>query len=337
MTSPATVPRGPVIVGLEGPVLTAAERHRLRHPLVGGVILFERNAPDTAALRALVAEVRALRVPPLLVTVDQEGGRVQRLRDLCAPLPPAGVLRAGTDARGACRRARAAGLVMAADCRALGIDLSFAPVLDLDRGVSEVIGTRAFARTPEQVTALAGAFVDGMAAAGMAAVGKHFPGHGAVAPDTHTAAAVDERRRAGLDEDLAPFAALGSRLGAVMLAHVVYPAVAPQPAGYAPAWIGGVLRGELGFAGAAISDDLGMAGGAGPGEFSARAQAALDAGCDAVLVCNALAELDALLDALRWSPGATHAARLEALAGGEGVRPGAPEYEDARRLLADLA
>jgi beta-N-acetylhexosaminidase len=333
---PVSLPPGPLIVGLSGPALTERERAWLAHPLLGGVILFERNVADRAQLAALTAAVHALRDPPLLVTVDQEGGRVQRLRALCSDLPAAGALRAGCDADQARARARAAGLVMAAECRTLGVDLSFAPVLDLDRGVSAVIGARALAGDPAEVGALAGSFVDGMAQAGMAATGKHFPGHGAVAPDTHLAVAVDERPRAALDEDLAPFATLAPRLGAVMLAHVIYPAVDDAPAGYSARWIGGVLRGEIGFLGAAVSDDLGMAGGAGPGDLIARAQAALDAGCDAVLVCNALDAVDDLLAGLRWRSTPAHAARVTALAGGPGVRPGDAVFRAAQALLAAM-
>lgn len=330
------LPPGPVIVGLPGPTLGALETAWLAHPHVGGVILFERNVRDAAQLKALTAAIHAVRSPPLVVTVDQEGGRVQRLRALCTSLPAAAELAAGDDDGAALQRCRAAGLVMASDCRALGVDLSWAPVLDLDRGLSAVIGARAFAAAPVRVAALAGAFIDGMAAAGMAAVGKHFPGHGGVVPDTHTDAAVDTRTRAELDEDLAPFVALAPRLVGVMLAHVAYPCVDEQPAGYSARWIGGVLRGEMRFAGAAVSDDLGMTGGAGPGGVLARARAALDAGCDAVLVCNALDAVDALLAGLHWTAPAGHAARMAALAGGAGIAAGSVAYRDALSVLSVL-
>jgi beta-N-acetylhexosaminidase len=312
---PHSLPHGPLVIGLSGPRLTPADRELLLQPAIGGVILFERNFEDAAQLKALCADIRALREPRLLIAVDQEGGRVQRLKSGFTPLPPAAAYGRAFDRDPAhgLALARAGGLVMAAELVEVGIDLSFAPVLDLDYGVSEIIGARAFHADADTATALAGAFMAGMAEAGMAACGKHFPGHGAVAADTHLTQVVDERPRAQIDTDLLPYRRLFEQgLASVMMAHVLFPAVDSQPAGFSRRWIGDILRDELGFDGAVFSDDLGMAGAAGAGDFAARTRRALDAGCDYVLICNDPAAVQIALEAAatREVPGHRHRALL---------------------------
>ena len=286
---PVSLPPGPLVIGLAGPQLSAEETALLQHPLIGGVILFERNFTDAAQLRTLCQRIHGLREPRLLITVDQEGGRIQRLRPGFTPLPAAADYGRAFDRdpeRGL-ERARAGGRVMAGELVALDVDLSFAPVLDLDYGVSEIIGARAFHADAETAAALAGAFMAGMADAGMAACGKHFPGHGAVAADTHLTQVVDARPRAALEGDLLPYRRLfAAGMASVMMAHVVFPAVDGQPAGFSRRWVQDILRGELGFDGAVFSDDLGMAGAVVAGGPAERVRAALAAGCDYVLLCN---------------------------------------------------
>lgn len=293
---------GPLMLDLAGTALDAEERELLRHPAVGGVILFARNYESPVQLAALTDEIHAVREPRLLIAVDQEGGRVQRCREGFTRLPPAGALGAlhAQDAERARADCEALGWLMAAELRVLGVDFSFAPVLDLDRGLHAVIGDRAFGRSPEQVSDLASAWVRGVRRAGMAAVGKHFPGHGGVGADSHHELPVDPRPLADLlQEDLIPFERLMAQgLEAVMPAHVVYPAVAPEPAGFSPRWLRDILRGRLGFQGVIFSDDLNMAAAAAGGDGPARARAALAAGCDMLLVCNNRALAVEVLDAL---------------------------------------
>lgn len=281
---------GPVMLDLAGTELAAEDRDLLAHPAVGGVILFARNYQDPAQLAALTRAIHAVREPRLLIGVDQEGGRVQRFRTGFTRLPPAG--RFGALHRHQPQRARQAaervGWLMAAELRALGVDFSFAPVLDLDRGVSRVIGDRAFAHGVNGVSDLAIAWIAGVHAAGMAAVGKHFPGHGGIAADSHLELPVDGRALADLTiEDLVPFARLIDHgLEAIMPAHVVYPHIDPYPAGFSRFWLQDVLRGQLGFQGVVFSDDLNMAAAGAGGDFRERARAAMAAGCDMLLVCN---------------------------------------------------
>ncbi|MBS0321101.1 MAG: beta-N-acetylhexosaminidase [Proteobacteria bacterium] len=300
----ASLARGPLLVGIEGPALTANDRRRLLDPRVGGVILFTRNYVDREQVAALVAEIRALRAPALLVSVDHEGGRVQRFRAGFSAIPPMrgfGVEWDG-DVAAAARDARACGELIARELRAVGVDFSFTPVLDLDFGTSSVIGDRAFHGNPNAVAHLALALKQGLADGGCPAVGKHFPGHGHVAADSHLELPVDERPLAALRAaDLVPFASLvHAGLEGIMPAHVVYPSVDAAPAGFSPAWLQGILRGELGFDGIIFSDDLGMAGAFTAGDIVARADAALAAGCDMALACNDFDAIDELLE--RWTP-----------------------------------
>lgn len=310
----ARLARGVVVLDPLGPTLTADDRRRLVHPAVGGVILFAHNYESPQQLAALTAEIAALREPPLFVCTDHEGGRVQRFRDGFTPIPA--MRRLGTlwdrdrDAARAC--ARAIGYVVGAELGACGIDFSLAPVLDLDYGTSAVIGDRALHYDPNAVGALAVAMIEGLAEAGMAALGKHFPGHGFAAADSHVAIPRDERPTADiLRRDVAPYAAaIDAGLAAVMPAHIVYPRADSAPAGYSRFWLQEVLRARLGFDGLVLSDDLGMAGAGTAGDVAARARAALAAGCDMVLLCRNPSAQDALLAALGEQPMA-HPERAE--------------------------
>jgi len=292
------------MLDVEGLALTADDRERLAHPLVGGVILFTRNYADRGQLAALTASIRALRDPALVIGVDHEGGRVQRFRAGFTAIPPMRLLGEtwDRDVAQAARDAEALGRTIAGELRPLAIDFSFTPVLDLAYGSSAVIGDRAFHRNPNAVAHLATALRRGLNAGGMAAVGKHFPGHGFVAADSHTDVPVDGRPMAAIAaDDLVPFGALvRGGLEAVMPAHVIYPDVDAKPAGYSRVWLQEVLRGRLGFDGMIFSDDLGMAGAHTAGDIVARAEAAVEAGCDVVLVCNDAAASDDLLS--RWKP-----------------------------------
>jgi len=336
---------GPVVVDVQGLTLTDAERERLRHPLVGMVILFARNFASASQLAALTAEIRDLRSPPLLIAVDHEGGRVQRFREPPFTRLPA-MARLGAlwdaDVLGASRAALSFGYLMAAELRAHGIDLTFAPVLDVEWRRSGVIGDRALHHDPRVVALLAAQLMHGMALAGMANCGKHFPGHGWATADSHTDVPFDERpRTAILGADAAPYRWLGMALAGVMPAHVIYPQVDDRPAGFSRRWIRGVLRRQFGFAGAVFSDDLSMAGARVAGDIVARGQAALDAGCDFILACNDSAAADKLLAGVRWRRSATFERRLAR------VRPRFaapsmpqlqedPRYRAARREVAAL-
>jgi len=311
--------RGPVMLGVEGLALTDCDRARLADPRVGGVILFARNFESSAQLRALTSEIRALR-PVLLVAVDHEGGRVQRFRTgEFSAIPPMRSLgeRFELEPPAASDAAFAHGATIARELRAHGVDFSFTPVLDLDYAASAVIGDRAFHADPIVVADLASALVRGLASAGCAAVGKHFPGHGFVAADSHVDTPVDART---LDDilraDVVPFAALIQEgLPAIMPAHVVYPAVDARPAGFSRIWIGDILRGRLGFGGLIFSDDLEMAGAHSAGDVVARADAAIDAGCDVVLLCNDFAAMDDLLARFAPPPQPHLARRMERMKG----------------------
>jgi beta-N-acetylhexosaminidase len=312
--------QAPVVLDIAGTTLSKHDRRRLKHPLTGGLILFARNWVDRAQLTDLCAEIKSVR-PDVLICVDHEGGRVQRFRtDGFTHLPPMRALGElwMKDAMAAQDAASACGHVLAAELRACGVDLSFAPVLDLDHGSSGVIGDRAFHRDARVATMLAKAVAHGMLRAGMAHCGKHFPGHGFAAADSHVAVPVDERSlKAILADDAAPYGWLSSTLTAVMPAHVVYPKVDGRPAGFSRRWLQDVLRGQLGFTGAVFSDDLSMEGArhldGGTLTYAEAAVVALEAGCDLVLLCNQSADggaaVDALLDGLaeaaaagRWRP-----------------------------------
>lgn len=310
----------PIVLDIAGTELQADDRRRLAHPLTGGLILFARNWVDRRQLTTLVAEIKSIR-PDLLVCVDHEGGRVQRFRtDGFTHLPPMRALGElwMADALRATDAATAAGFVLASELRACGVDLSFTPVLDLDHGPSGVIGDRAFHRDARVVTLLAKSLMHGLLRAGMANCGKHFPGHGFVAADSHVAVPVDKRAlKVILADDARPYEWLATSLAAVMPAHVVYPKVDALPAGFSPRWLKEVLRLQLGFTGAVFSDDLSMEGarhiGGGDVSYAEAAAIALNAGCDLVLLCNQSVDggeaVDALLDGLhdaqaegRWSP-----------------------------------
>ena len=305
-SSQAVLPPGPVMVDVQGMVLTDQERERLRHPLVGGVILFSRNFENRAQLTALCQSIHEARDEPLLIAVDHEGGRVQRFReDGFTSLPAMSQLGQlwTRDAVKAAAVAADTGYVLAAELRACGVDMSFTPVLDLDWGVSKVIGDRSFHRSPRAVSMLAAGLIRGLNKAGMAACGKHFPGHGGVEADSHHEIPVDNRTLEEiLDEDAAPYGWLGTlQLPSVMPAHVIYSKVDPMPAGFSPYWIQRVLRKALAYDGVIFSDDLTMEGATVVGDILARAQAALGAGCDMVLVCNRPDLADDLLSRLDFT------------------------------------
>jgi beta-N-acetylhexosaminidase len=296
------LPPGPAVIDVVGLALSEEDRERLRHPATGAVILFSRNYQEPQQLASLVDEIRKLREPELVVCVDHEGGRVQRFREGFTAIPAMRELGKlwDRDREAAKRTARAAAYISAAELGAFGIDFSFAPVLDLDYGTSGVIGDRALHFDPTAVGALACQLVLGFADAGMAAVGKHFPGHGFAAADSHVAMPADERPFQEIaKKDLVPYrAAIEAGLAAVMPAHVVYAKADAEPAGYSRFWLQEVLRGKLGFEGLVFSDDLSMEGASTVGGPAERARAALDAGCDMVLLCNDPPGQDRLLESL---------------------------------------
>ncbi|MEW6612055.1 beta-N-acetylhexosaminidase [Thermithiobacillus tepidarius DSM 3134] len=320
---PLSLPLGPVMADVAGLRLTPEERERLLHPMLGGIILFARNCESPAQVAELVAEIKALRSPALLVGIDQEGGRVQRLREGVTRLPPMARLgqRYDADADAGLRLAENAGRLLGVEMRALGIDISFAPVLDLGLEVSAVIGDRAFHREPEGVARLAAAFWRGMEAAGLRGVGKHFPGHGSTALDSHLAIPVDERPLAAIEAlDLVPFRRLvDAGIPGMMPAHVIYPQLDPLPAGFSRFWLQDVLRGRLGFAGCIFSDDLSMAGAGAVGGVAERVGAALRAGCDMLLVCNDPAAALQAMQAAEALGARADAGRLERMRGQGGT------------------
>lgn len=303
--------QGSLMMDIAGTWLTAEDRQMLRQPEVGGLIIFARNIESPRQVRELCQSIRALR-PDLLLAVDQEGGRVQRLRQGFLRLP---AMRAIADNDNAEELAEHCGWLMATEVLAVGLDLSFAPVLDLDHQRSAVVGSRAFEGDPQRATTLAAAFIRGMHQAGMAVTGKHFPGHGWAEADSHVAIPLDER---SLDDiracDMQPFKRLVHELDAVMPAHVIYSQVDEQPAGFSRRWLQDILRGELGFEGVIFSDDLSMAGAHVVGDAGKRIEAALAAGCDMGLVCNDRASAELALSALQRLR-VTAPARLERMRG----------------------
>lgn len=312
------VPPGPVMVDVQGTQLTQREKERLRHPLVGAVILFARNYESPEQLSALTREIHEVRKAPLLIAVDHEGGRVQRFKTNGFTHLP-GMRELGCywekDPQSAIRAATELAYVMAAELRACGVDFTFAPVLDLDYGVSQVIGSRSFHRDPKVVTTLARAIIQGLCLAGMAACGKHFPGHGFVEADSHLAIPVDERTLDEImNEDALPYQWLGDMvLPAVMPAHVIYPKVDNSPAGFSRKWVQDILRRQLVYNGVVFSDDLTMEGASVAGDIVARAQAALNAGCDMVLVCNRPDLADELLERLEFATTSESIERIQRL------------------------
>jgi len=336
----ARIPLGPVVLDPAGAALTDDDRKRLTHPAAGGVILFAHNYEGPQQLQALTEEIASLREPRLFIGVDHEGGRVQRFAQGFTAIPA--MRRIGTlwdrERDPARRAARAAGTVIAAELAAHGVDFPFAPVLDLDYGSSAVIGDRALHFDPNAVGALAAELVRGLAAAGMAAVGKHFPGHGFAAIDSHVGVPRDERKLADiLRKDVAPYgAAIGAGLAGVMPAHVVYAQADAEPAGYSRYWLRQVLRDRLGFEGLVFSDDLSMAGASTAGGIPERARAALAAGCDMVLLCQDPAGQEHLLESLgrigMKSPGRAERMRHK---GGRDLRKSVA-YREALETLAHV-
>jgi beta-N-acetylhexosaminidase len=310
---------GPVMLDVAGTALDDEDRRRLQHPLVGGVILFARNYASSEQLLRLTSDIHALRSPALVIAVDHEGGRVQRFREGFTAIPAMRGLGRVWDGnpQHAGHLAHEVGYVLAAELRAHGVDLSFAPVLDIDYGNSSVIGDRALHSDPQAIADLARALVQGFRQGGMSAVGKHFPGHGHVRADSHHEVPIDDRPYAEIEAiDLVPFRRLiESGLGGIMPAHVIYPQVDRHPAGFSPVWLKTILRGELGFDGVIFSDDLSMEGASVAGGVVDRARAAFGAGCDMVLVCNNPPAADELLEHLDFAMPATSLARLARMHG----------------------
>ena len=339
------IPYGPLMIDVEGLSLTEADKRRLQHPLVGGVILFSRNYKDPVQLSALTQEIADLRHPPLPITVDHEGGRVQRFREGFTRLPAMRVLGElfAKDPIAAEDAAEAVGVVLASELRAHGVDFSFTPVLDLDWGRSGVIGDRSFSKDPQIVARLTAALIRGLSKGGMGSCGKHFPGHGWVEADSHVAIPVDERTMAEIEIDMQPYHELS--LDAVMPAHVIYPVLDERPAGFSPRWLE-KLRLECQFDGIIFSDDLSMEGASVAGTIVDRANAAWDAGCDVLLVCNKPDFVDELIEKWQPAPEPKRAARIPNLLGEAGLGgdhplsraqlDAHPEYQAALTLIQAL-
>lgn len=327
---------GPIIFDIAGLTLTAEDQELIRHPLIGGIIFFSRNYESPAQMLDLVRSIRAIR-SEFLLCVDQEGGRVQRFKKGMSDLPSLRALGKKADENKLLEAERLSyrlGCLMALEMRALGLDLSFAPVLDLDRGISTVIGDRAFHHDPAIVTTLAIAYMKGMQAAGMQAVGKHFPGHGAVALDSHHALPTDERALRLIEEDLRPFRSLIQQgMAGVMPAHIIFSTVDNVPVGFSKRWLQTILREQCGFQGAIVSDDLSMEGAAIIGDYPERARVALEAGCDFLLICNRREEVKNVLENLKFKDSSFSLRnRLNLLAKG-----GAPHWEHLKQTEAWLA
>ncbi|MDR2220418.1 MAG: beta-N-acetylhexosaminidase [Methylobacillus sp.] len=336
---------GPIMLDIEGTELNADDVRRLQHPLVGGIILFTRNYQSPEQLKALTAAIHKVRQPPLLIAVDHEGGRVQRFREGFTRIPPMREFGRIWDnnPRKARQLTEDAGWVLAAELRAHGVDFSFTPVLDIDYGNSSVIGDRAFHRNPQAIAELADALMRGLRKGGMAAVGKHFPGHGFVAADSHVAIPVDEREFDRIaEEDMQPFRRMiDDGLAAIMPAHVIYPQVDDKPAGFSGRWLQKVLRQRLEFNGVIFSDDLAMEGAVVAGNVTQRALAALNAGCDMALLCNRPDLADELLVKLEWNISAVSLARLARMHGKQHPATMVAlhenvEYVRALRALAEI-
>lgn len=329
---------GPLILDCQQEMLQPEEKDMLEHPVTGGVILFTRNFYDVKQLAALIGDIRRAAKRPLLIAVDHEGGRVQRFRDGFTTLPAMGQLDtiAGNECDAALL-AKACGVIMAYELKQLDIDISFAPVLDVD-GISDVIGDRAFATQPQRVVSLAAALIDGMHAVNMPATGKHFPGHGSVKADSHIALPVDDRPLSAIiDHDMLVFKQLinNYKLDAIMPAHVIYSEVDPHPAGFSRYWIQQQLRESLAFNGVIFSDDLSMHGASVAGDYVARAEAALDAGCDMVLACNNPKGAASILDGLK-QPNVINP-RFSSLSGRRLPATATKEYAQASALWTSYA
>jgi len=315
-----------VLIDLEGFKLTDSDRGRLENPACVGVIFFSRNYVSREQIKDVIREIRELRTDPLLICVDQEGGRVQRFREGFTPIPPMAYVGQAWDKeqKRGLELSHALGVILGSELREIDVDLTFAPVLDLNRENSSVIGDRSFHRDPEVVTVLAEQFMLGLRDVGIRSVGKHFPGHGGISEDTHTEQAVDLRSFKEIDaEDLRPFRVLSQNLDGVMPAHVTFPYVDSHPACFSSVWLKGILREALGFNGLVFSDDLSMHAAAQMGPPVIRANKAVDAGCDVVLVCNAPDDADAVLsgfDASASQSGGLPAPRgAEMIGAGDGL------------------
>ncbi len=306
-----TLPIGPIMIDVAGHELDALDREKIAHPNTGGLIIFARNYDNPQQVNALVKSIRAARGGDILIAVDQEGGRVQRFQNGFTRLPAMAVFEQHPEL------VEDAGWLMAAEVLNVGVDFSFAPVLDVDCGISQIIGNRSFSQDPQRAAELCSAFRNGMKSAGMAATGKHFPGHGSVALDSHLTLPEDNRDLETIRaHDLLPFKRLiAEGLEAIMPAHVVYPQVDHLPAGFSPIWIQEILRKELQFDGAIFSDDLSMEGAAIAGDFLERARLADSAGCDMLLVCNNPKAAEQVLDGMRFAPSIDRQRRLRAMLG----------------------
>ncbi len=310
---------GPVMLDVVGTVLTADDIKRLQHPLVGGVILFARNFDNCEQLKALTTSIHKVRQPPLLIAVDHEGGRVQRFREGFTKIPPMREFGKiwDKDTKKARALAIETGFILAAELRAHGVDFSFTPILDMDYGDSLVIGDRAFHLDARAINELAFSLMQGLKKGGMAAVGKHFPGHGFVVADSHVSIPIDEREFDQIAQnDMQPFRQMiDEGLPAMMPAHVIYPKVDDKPAGFSQKWLQKVLRERLGFNGVIFSDDLSMEGATVGGDVTTRSLAALNAGCDMILLCNRPDLADELLEKLAWKMPAQSMTRLARMHG----------------------
>lgn len=314
---------GPILLDVEGLTLTAEDKEILQHPNVGGVIFFSRNYESPAQIAALSQDIKALR-PNLLLCVDQEGGRVQRFIKGMTRLPKLRTLGDRLQNKPNALKELLAmseklGFLMALEVRSVGVDLSFAPVLDLDKGISAIIGDRAFHSDPEIVATFANAYIKGMAKAGMRATGKHFPGHGSVALDSHLGLPVDNRSMAEIETDMTAFRlVIQQGLSAIMPAHIVFSEVDPYPVGFSRYWLQTILREQLQFDGVIVSDDLSMGGAVGMGSYADRALRGIEAGCDYLLVCNHRQGAIETLEAVREQANEkTQQRRLSLLASGE--------------------
>ncbi len=332
------------MLDLQGLEVTSAEKELLRHPATGGVILFSRNYASPEQVQQLVSEIHGVRSPALLVAVDQEGGRVQRFREGFTRLPPLAAFGRAYDEnhQRALHMAQQIGWLMAAELRTVGVDFSFAPVLDLDVGISEVIGDRAFHKDPLVISQLAHAWMKGSHEAGMPSIGKHFPGHGCVAADSHHDLPVDHRSLTELQkQDLITFRNLiDYGLDGIMPAHVIYDQVSDELAGFSAFWLKEVLRRKMGFQGVIFSDDLTMAAAENAGTYAERADAALQAGCDMVLVCNNQPAAVQVLDHLKdYSDPVAHS-RLARMHGHKSITRKKltmdTRYHNALKIIDDL-